>query len=75
MKWLFSQSACEERNPSYKTDNPEYRKVIIDIDDGDVPGVGGHCWQCFKNVDNVDNVDNVLKMLTRLTMLTMLTMF
>ena len=63
MKWLFSQSACEERNPSYKTDNPEYRKVIIDI----------RMMVMFQVLE--DTVDNVLKMLTMLKMLTLLTMF
>ena len=62
MKWLFSQSACEERNPSYKTDNPEYRKVIIDI----------RMMVMFQVLE--DTVDNVLKMLTMLKMLTLLTL-
>ena len=57
------QSACEERNPSYKTDNPEYRKVIIDI----------RMMVMFHVLE--DTVDNVLKMLTMLKMLTLLTMF
>ena len=57
------QSACEERNPSYKTDNPEYRKVIIDI----------RMMVMFQVLE--DTVDNVLKMLTMLKMLTLLTMF
>ena len=57
------QSACEQRNPSYKTDNPEYRKVIIDI----------RMMVMFQVLE--DTVDNVLKMLTMLKMLTLLTMF
>ena len=57
------QSACEERNPSYKTDDPEYRKVIIDI----------RMVVMFQVLE--DNVNNVLKILTMLTMWTLLTMF